>query len=404
MRRATATAIGLLVLVTAPTRAAVWEDPDLATALARAVHVVRGRAPAEGARGRPTVTFRVEVSLKGAAPGTALEVGGLHDPSASPGPVFAPDEQVWLIVVKDDETGALRMPTPTFGRYPLREGQVVHATPRDTYLRLSLPEDLFVALVRLHLGQRDAAWLDALRRHLDGVAPTEPGPPRALAFVGLEALALVGEEADAARAERLLDPAGPFQLRVSACRALARSLGARAAPRLVKVVQADPEPAVRSAAADLLARAPGPPSHAGEGLARRLVALVAEAPAEPVRFVGPNDPRLNAWPSPRVALLRAIGRAGPAPVRADLLALLDGPAQPLEVFSEVLRALLLLDDDRALSLDLAARLRPDDSDEPGDDLRNRELCAALTMHTRLEHGLDVARWRAWAAEQRARQR
>ncbi|MCW8140988.1 MAG: hypothetical protein KIT58_18965, partial [Planctomycetota bacterium] len=125
MRRATATAIGLLVLVTAPTRAAVWEDPDLATALARAVHVVRGRAPAEGARGRPTVTFRVEVSLKGAAPGTALEVGGLHDPSASPGPVFAPDEQVWLIVVKDDETGALRMPTPTFGRYPLREGQVV---------------------------------------------------------------------------------------------------------------------------------------------------------------------------------------------------------------------------------------------------------------------------------------
>lgn len=369
-------------------RADVWADPDMAEAVAGAELIVLARAPAGGSHERPVVRFAVERTLAGKAP-AELEVSGLHDPTMSAGPVFAPGERVYLLLRRHQ--GRWQVPTPTFGRYPLREGAVHYATLRDTYLRLTLAPADFEAYVALLLGRPDERWLAALRADLRESSPVGVEPAtRARQYLALEALARVGGAADLPAIEACLTPEAPFQLRVSACRALARAAGPAAGERLLTLAREDPEPAVRTAAARALGALSPPPRR----LVARLASLLARADPEPVRFSGPNDPRTNRWPSPQVALLEAITRLGAAPAKGELLALLDAPSTPLEPFSAALRALLTLKGDRDLPRELARRLGREGV--TGGDLYDRELCAALTQLTGERFGLDVARWKAWA--------
>jgi len=387
LERLTWSTLGLLIATTAAARGDVWEDPGMAEAVARAEVIVRARAPAEGASGEPRVAFRVEEVLKGRLATPSVEVGGLHDPTRGDGPVFRPDEAVYLVLERGED-GRLDVPTPTMGRFPVRDGDVHYVALRDTYLRVTLPAADFEAYVGLLLGRRDEGWLTGLRTHLAAGAPADEGPARMRHYLALESLVRAGRPADAEAVVRYLDPeAAPFQMRVSAGRALAACAGGRAAGRLLTVARADPEPAVRTTAIRCIAALPEPPAEAVD----RLLALFADATTEPVRFSGPTDPRLNAWPSPKVALLQAVARIGAAPARERLLTEL-GEDHRLEVYAAVLRTLLSLEDDTELAADLVARFRSP-ADEAA-ELYNQELCAALTRLTGAEHGLDVAAWRA----------
>lgn len=383
----------LLLALATPAAADVWEDPDFQAAVREAELVARVRAPAQGSRGQPQVRFTVERVLEGGGgpPPGELLVGGFHDPTMTAGPTFQPSEVLYLVLVRRE--GGLAVPTPTLGRYPVREGLVRHATLRDTYLRLDLPEGDFERFVAVVRGRApDPAWAAGLRQHLEAHPPEVEGPDRARAYLALETLALAGAEEDGPRAARFLVAESPYQLRISALRALAGALGKRAAGALLKAAREDPEPAVRTAAVRLLGAMDPPP----ERLVERLAELLPGAPERPIRFSGPNDPRLNRWPSPRAALLEAIGRRGAAPVKAAVLACLDG-FDELETLSAALRALIPLRDDPGLPGELVARFQG--PEQAGAELINRELCIALERLTGRDFGLDVARWRAWAAEE-----
>lgn len=377
----------LLAAAVAPVHAEVWTDPDMADAVAGAELIVLARAPARGSSGKPRVRFSVERTLKGEAPPSVV-VGGLHDPTTGPGPVFRPGEQVYLLLRKHE--GLWQVPTPTCGRFPLRDGRVLFATLRDTYLRLTLFPGDFEAFVALLLGKRDSDWLQGLRAHLHATGPTNAeAPVRARQYVALEALARAGGPSDRTLIRRYLVEDAPFQLRISACRALAK-VGPRAIEDLESTITTDREPAVRTAAIRALCRIRPAP----RDLVRRLADLLPGAPIEPVRFAGPNDPRLNKWPSPKVALLNGIGEAGPRAARADLLAVLDRREVRPDVFSAALKALLRLQGDDLLAHELIERFRDDDS--VGADLLNRELCAALTRLTGQPFGADVSAWQRWS--------
>ena len=369
--------------------AEVWEDPDLAQALIEAEAVVRVRVPA-ASQGQPRVRVEVERVLKGELePGAALDVGGLHDPTRIAGPTFAAGDALYLILRRAKDGWAV--PTPTFGRYPLRDGVVKYATLRDTYLRIDLPEDDWVRYLRLHLeGRADAGWLQGLREHLARGGPGDTGPARARHYLALEVLALRGEpdDAEVIAAYQLHD--GPFQLRVSACRALHHALGARAATNLLASAGKDPEPAVRSLATQLLAELrPAPP-----GLVQQLVRIYPQASADAVRFAGINDPRTNTWPSPRLALIRAFRALGPAPAKDALLDTLDdvGPAEA-EALVQTLGA---IEGDPRLPGQLVDRFR-----DPGPEgsAVNRLICAVLRRVTGQTFGDDPDAWLGWVAEQ-----
>ena len=385
--------LGLALLaLSRTTLAEVWEDPDLPAALASASLVIVGKAPPEGSRGEPRVRFQVERRIHGEGGLREVEVSGLHDPTATSGPSFEPGERVLFVLTRGPD-GTLRTPTPTFGRFPLRGEQVLYAALRDTFLRLELPLVDYERFLLLALGRpAEEAWLEALLGHLRSSGPGETGPARARSYLALEALCLVGRGQGAgqeltATIARYLDPAGPFQLRISALRALA-ACGDNPLPALLSALERDPEPAVRTAAARLLARAgaASPPA----GLVERLGGLLPTAPTQPVRFVGPTDPRTNSWPSPRVALLQAIAALGPAPARGALLSALDEPTQPGDALLATAEALGRLRDDRSLARELAGRLRGDG--EP----RDLALCRALAALTGLPHGEDAAAWKEWA--------
>ncbi|MGE0709216.1 MAG: hypothetical protein AB7N76_19870 [Planctomycetota bacterium] len=387
-------ALLLCVLLASAARAEVWRDPTLDEALKGADLVVRAVALEDGREGVEEVRFQVEEALHGQAP-RELAVAGLIDPTRIKGPTFVKRGQRALLLLAKRKRGAgWAIPTPTFGRFRL-DGETVKLAPlRDTYLRLDLARDDYERFLRLRLGRRpDPAWLAALRAHLDAAQPEPvPADARARQYLALEALAQVGQAEDAARAAKILTKVQPFQLRISACRALARAAGAKAAGRLLELGREDESKAVRIAAIRALAGLDPPP----RGLVEKLAGLLPSATSEPFRLSqGPNDPRTNEWPSPRATLLQAIAKHGVAPVRAQVLAILEEPQVALPVFSVALEALLTLEQDPALPRELAARFRSER--EVGAQLYNRELCIALTKLTRQRFGEDVAAWRRWVS-------
>ncbi|RMG15785.1 MAG: hypothetical protein D6731_07635 [Planctomycetota bacterium] len=370
-------------------QAEVWRDPSFARAVREAELVVRARAPRKGVRGGKRVRFRVVEVWKGKAPGDVI-VGGLHDPTRSEGASFAPNAEVLLVLWR--RKGRLEVPTPTLGRYPIRDGLVRYATLRDTFLRLSLPPEDLRRFVRLLLGKPDVRWLAGLRAGLRDGSARERGDALAQRYLALEALAWAGRAADAEFALPYLDPEGPFQLRVSACRALAGCGGAPAGDVLLRVAGSDPEPAVRTAAVRALGRLRPRP----EGLARRLAELLAAAPDRQVRFSRPTDPRLNKWPSPKAALLGLLGRIGAREVKPSLLAVVREERPPGEVFTAALRALGTLKDDPELPRQLVESFRA--AGEVGAAVYNAELCAALARITgERGPGADPEAWRAFVA-------
>jgi hypothetical protein len=387
----------LAVLVPGATQAGVWEDPTLPAAVAAADLVVRVRAPRQGAQDSPQVSFRVERVLKGSAPeGAQLVVRGLHDPDRSAGATFGPGEQVYL-VLHAAEDGAFEVPTPTLGRFPVREGQVQFVALRDTFLRVTLPEADFVAFLALLLDEPiDPAWVDGLRDALGAHPPqTEEGPLLDQQYLALEVLAHTGTGRDVNLVREFLDPTlAPAQMRVSACRALATSAGRRAAGRLLTVASEDSSPAVRSTAIALLGGLDPPP----DGLARRLLELLPTTETQPIRLARPADPRLNLWPAPRVACLQALERQPPAELascKAALLTSLEEERDP-EIFAHTLRVLLRLLNDPDLPRALVARFRPEG--ETSAAVFNQELTAALDELTGAGLGYDVDAWRAWAGQ------
>lgn len=370
----------LLTLLSATSAgAAVWTDPSFGRALRAADLVVRVQAPAAGSKAVPRVRFKVLATLKGRAPARVV-VENLHDPTRCAGPTFAPREELYLVLLR--RNGRYRVPTPTMGRFPVRGARVKFVALRDTFLRLELSKSDFERYVQLRLEHPDRAWLAGLRQTLRRTKPS------ARSYLALEALALAGDREDRDLVTPFLEPRFPYQLRISACRALRQVLGRRSAARLLRVAKSDPEAAVRTAAVRLLA------SISRRGLVRRLARLLPRAPEKRVLFVGPNDPRLNSWPSPKVALLRAIAARGAAPAKPVLLALLRG-APRLEVLEAVLSALMRLRKDARLPGELIARFKGGAG--ANDGLFNSALCAALTRLTGEKLGDDPARWRSWLA-------
>jgi hypothetical protein len=376
----------MLLILPSVAQGDVWTDPRLGDAVRAADYIVRVKAPEDGSKGVPQVSFAVDAVLKGKLKeGATLDVGGLHDATRVSGATFQPGES--LILILQHTKKGLQVPTPTFGRFPIRDGVVRFASLRDTYLRFDVPVGDFQTFIALHLGRKNDAWLKALRADL---AAGDPGTAKDAAlmrlYLALESLAVVGVVSDRELIGRYLVSEGPFQLRVSACRAAAHAAGAASAGRLLHVAKTDEEPAVRTAAVRLLGRLKPRPSK----LVQKLAALLPLAPTKEVRFSGPNDPRLNKWPSPKGAILRSIRRLGAAPVKTAILEVVADPAPP-DVFTAALQALMSLKADPALPAELVLCFRA--KREASSALYNAEICAALTKITGKKLGNDVDAWR-----------
>ena len=387
MRASAVVAVVAGLLLFAPNaEARTWTDPGMKRAVEAAELIVRVQAPAAGSSKLARVRFRVLETLKGRAL-SAVTVGNLHDPARCSGPVFQPDEQLYLLLTRD-RRGRFVVPTPTFGRFPIRNGVVRYAALRGTHLRLDLPTPDFAAYLRLLLGKVDAGWLAGLRKHLDETPHTAGRAEVSRAYLALEALAVAGSPEDLPRTRRFLVADAPYQLRISALRALTRS-GSRAGAALLRAAEHDPEPAVRTAAFRCLAKV------ASAADVPRLLQLLPKASQDPVHFTGPTDPRLNAWPAPRVALLEVIaklGRAGVAQAQPTLLKLIDDPATSIQALGAALEALTRVG--ARVAPHLVARL------DRHRDLRGRlttaALCATLQKVTGRPLGVDVEAWRLWA--------
>lgn len=373
----------------------MWADPTLREALAGADLIVLGESVEDGREGEEQVRFRALRTLKGEAPSDPFPVAGLIDPTRVKGPTFIRRGQRALLLLKRRRAAAgYAIPTPTFGRFRVAAGEVVkHAALRDTWLRLDLPLADYERFLRLRLGQpAEGAWVRALQASLLGLEPKAEPAELARAYLALEVLVQAGRARDQQQIAPFLHAKWPLQLRVSACRALGAVAGRAAAGRLLRVAREDESKAVRTAAIRCLAALDPPP----QGLVERLAGLLPKATSEPFYLNhGPNDPRTNQWPAPRVALLEAIARHGAGPVRAQLLALLEEEQVALTVFSAALAALLELDGEQLVD-ELVARFRP--GAQVGAKLYNRELCIALTKRTRQRFGEDTAAWRRWAKE------
>jgi hypothetical protein len=394
-------AFAFLVALSAagPVQAEVWRDPTLREALSAADLVVRAVATEDGSEARPEVRFRAEEVLSGKAPAT-FAVGGLIDPTRIKGPTFIRKGQRMLLLLKRRKKGeGYTIPTPTFGRFRITDQDLVkHAALRDTLLRLDLARSDYEAYLRLRLNTKpDPVWIrelcDALQRSLK--ASEVDAPARAKQYLALEVLAQAGGgERERALVAACWKPEQPFQLRVSACRAAARVLGAAALKPLTGLAREDKSKAVRIAAIRSLAGL-----RVAAAKRRHLfVGLLPKATTEPFRLShGPNDPRTNRWASPKVTLLKAIARLDPAPVKGKLLAMLEEASLPLPVFSATLLALLEIKGDASLPKELIKRFRTEA--EVGARLYNRELCAALTRLTKRGFKEDLKAWRRWAAKQ-----
>lgn len=381
----------LTATLTADADAKTWTDPGMKRAVEVADLIVRVQAPAQGSQGVARVRFRVLSTLKGHAP-TTVTVGNLHDPARCKGPTFQPQEELYLILLRD-RRGRLRVPTPTFGRFPIRSGSVRYATLRGTHLRLDLPQADFEAYVRLLLGALDTngtvAWLAGLRAHLKQTGPEATGPALTRAFLALEALAAAGQTEDVGLVQRYTLLPAPYQLRISALRALTGSARHGAFDRLREAAQRDPEPAVRTAAIRCLGRVVRPAQ------VDQLLAMIPSASQDTIHFTGPTDPRTNAWPAPRVALLAVVSGLGkPAAVRAraTVLRLVDDATTSLESLGAALNVLTKGGADVAPQL--VARLGRHT------DLRGRltdaALCATLQTLTGRPLGIDPHAWKLWA--------
>lgn len=370
-----------------------WEDPDLATAVRAADLIVLGQASAVDSA---AATFTVQRTLAGPArDGASIRVAGLHHPDRAPeGPPVAVGDRAWLLLLGDPAGGELRVPTPTFGRFPLKrfgpEDQVV-ASLWDTLTRLPVAPATFEAFL---LGLRGGDTKELLRRARADLERPDLDPTAT--YAALRAVAFFGGSDDEQRVLRVLarhdlQADARWVVRMAAADALGRAGGEGAVKRLTELCRADAVPAVRSAAIRALAPAlvVGEPAVVREATAF-LGKLALEASSEPIALFDAEDPRKNEVDSPLLAALETLAKVrpeegvGPA-LRAlerqdDIAAVIAGLT-----FFEVL-------DDPAHAGAVAWRMREAGAE---DAMLNRLFARTLQALTGEALGEERERWVAW---------
>lgn len=382
---------------TPPARGSVfWEDPRLEEAVRGADLIVSAEVSAVAADG---ATFKVLKTIAGPArDGASLTVSGLHHPDLRERPPVEPGDQAYLLLLGDPQGTSLHVPTPSFGRFPIKSfgpRRMVIASLGDTFTRLPLEPARFEQLIgALRGGPADEllAWAraDLAREDVD---PTT-------AYGALRLIAYFGGAEDAPAALKLLarDDMGVDErwvVRMSAADALGRAGTPEAVQRLLLLLTKDPVPAVRSAAA----RALGPAVSTLEDQALRrqaiqdLAAAALEADAEAITPLDPEDPRTNEIDSPLMACLRALaGQEGNPGVRPALHALEQVDLGAVVAGLTYFEAL----GERAWVGEIANRMRLPGAE---DELVNRIFARTLQALTGQALGTDRARWMQWWSTQ-----
>lgn len=375
-----------------------WDDPRLEEAVRDADLVVRAQAVEVGAH---EVRYTVLETLKGPdRKGATVRVAGLFHPDLADGPPSAKDEQAFLILRGEASGDSFLVPTPTFGRFPIRrfgKSEQAVACLGDTFVRLPLEPDFYAAFLR-GVAQGSSDELSARAREgLQAQLEAEPIDSTTL-YVNLRLLACFGAAGDEPLLLQLLERAAlgapdRYRLRMAAAQALGELRGPRAQARLTELATSDPVPAVQATAIRGLERlASRLHGDAQDVLLVTLERLAQKASAASTTFSGAEDPRRNVLPSPlSVALLSLALHAPERGVRAALAALERDDA---EAVGSGLVFFQALGDREGVELplgEIASRMRP--KDDPNADL-NQLFARTLRMLTGEDLGPDRAAWLA----------
>ena len=387
----------LPLLALAPVRAqdgprsdVFWEDPLLEEAVRGADLIVLGEVTAVSS---DAATWQVTRTLAGPTrDGAALVVSGLHHPELESTPPVARGDRAYLLLLGDARGSSLHLPTPTFGRFPLKmfgPKPLVIASLGDTFTRLPVEPARFEALLLALRGGESAGLLREARAELAQEALDTPA-----LYAALRLLAFFGAGEDAARVlpllrrpELLVD--ARWVLRMAAADALGRAGGPEAIRQLLDLAGGDPVLAVRSAAARALASAlvALPDAALQRQSCEALARLANDASSEPIHTLEAEDPRRNEIDAPLMACLRTLASLrSPAGVRPALRALerkddLQAVVAGLTFFQVL--------GDPAHAGAIAWRMRE------GDDLVNRLFASTLSQLTGEALGTDRARWLKW---------
>jgi HEAT repeats len=302
-------ALALLAGLAFPAQAQVdntiWEDPDLPDAVSLADLIVLAEAGEVSSRG---VVYHVETVLKGPdRGGDAIVVTGLHHPSLSERPPVESGDRAYLLLLGNPGGDVFTTPTPTFGRFPLQDDQVV-APVLDSFVRMRLPDPYFRALISgLMSGRHDRLADDAIETLSGQATATET-------YLALMVLSEFARRTDlepvaAVLTQDRFHTASTFKVRMATARALGRVGGPDTIePLLAMAEDPDEVAAVRSTAITALARSlsglRGFPEF--RDAIERLAALGLDASSRPIHFGGANDPRTNELPSILDAVLRTL--------------------------------------------------------------------------------------------------
>jgi len=373
-----------------------WRDPEFGEAVRAADAIVLAECTAVGEDG---AVYRVDVALTGGGiEGKELRVLGLHHPSRRERPPVEVGDRAYLLLRGREEP--FRLPTPTFGRFPVRSFGVI-ACIGDTFVRIPLPAPTFERFLACALGADPAPLLAKAREILgaDQVDPTE-------AYVACRALALFGAgegtTADDARlVMALLDrPAIAADRRYRVRMAAAEALGRLPTPpaglrRLLTLAEEDPAAAVRSAAA--LALRPALEAYRDRPEYReatdRLAELALEADAEPIAFGTVDDPRTNELEGPLAAALRTLAALGSHAGVRPALRVLEREDEADALVAGLAYFQALGDPEQAGAI--AFRMRRPDAE---DAVLNRLFASTLRALTGEDLGEDREAWVAWWRE------
>ncbi|MCA8921556.1 MAG: HEAT repeat domain-containing protein [Planctomycetes bacterium] len=347
-----------------------WDDPSLEDAVRDADLVVLAQAKEVGPH---EVRYEVLRTLKGPErKGATLRVQGLFHPDLADGPPSQPEERAFLILRGEASGDSFLVPTPTFGRFPIRRfgaSELAVACLGDTFVRLPLDPELYAQFLSGLAAGQSTKLITAAREALQAQLEAEPLDSTAL-YVNLRLLACFGAAGDEPLLIKLLDRAAlgapdRYRLRMAAAQALGALRGPRAASVLSALALDDEVPAVQTTAIRALERLVSKlDAEARKAALAPLIELAQTAKSEATVFSGAEDPRRNVLPSPLSAALLALALHAPAEgTRAALAALERADADAVGsglVFFQVLGDR----DAQAVPLaEIASRMRPADHED-----------------------------------------
>jgi hypothetical protein len=372
-----------------------WDDPTLAHAVRDADLIVLAKAGKVATNG---AAYRVERTLKGPKrDGELLAITGLHHPELRDRPPVSQGDHAYLLLRGEAEGEGFSLPTPTFGRFVLREGQVVLSFGgSDTFVRLRVPAARFEAIVGGFVTGKAPALVSWCREVVRGDEPAGEE-----LYQALRVLSWLGTSGDAASAARILKNeryggAEHERVRMAAARVLGRTGGERGARTLVALaVPGKVRPAVVSVALDQVPVALGdhPPQRAVRAVCHELARLTPKLRTKPIRYGQADDPRRNFVDAPLMACLKSIARLGSSAGVGPALRALER-----EDFEAIQAGLVYFErlKDPAHAADIAERMRPAGH---RDVFVNRAFGASLQLLTGQRLGDDRRAWLAWCREQ-----